>query len=383
MMKKLLACFALFMSVFLYADDYGDGCETDCEEDREDFCEDPCRGCGRCLFVGAEFLYMKPCVEQDECAFVADKFEADCPDGEYHGSFKSWDFDWRPGVRAFAGLCDLFCCLDLWASYTYLNFTSSKGFKRPEEDSAALFCPIFASQPLFNCDFDHLHTHNRIRFQELDILLSKPCCIPCCHTVIPFAGLDCVIFDQHARAYGKGSTCCKGRKGYCYKEASTSSRVKQKSHFSGAGIKMGLTYLYDCCECLRLYSKFSGSLLYGHEHDHLRQSVKSRDENDLRKNEESKKDCEHISRLRTRGSSCLFTPGISLGVGLQYSGYVNNCCNPCGCPWPITIYLGYEFNEWFNLWQFRKRDVADCGTTSPSRGSIGFHGAHAGFLLTF
>lgn len=359
-MRYVLSILAMLLSMYAFSfEEYYDSSQDCCD----DYVECSSGGCG--FDLGVEFLYVKPCVSQEECAFFSNGFEVggDC-NSSTKGSYKSWDFDWEPAFRVFLGTCDIFCGFDIAASYTYLDFKSSKSFQLTEVDDGQLISPIFVTSPLNIENFLDLKTSNRIRYQDFDALLKKPCCINCCHTVVPFFGLAALNIDQKVRASGHGTI------------DDTKASVKHSSHFSGVGLKMGLTYFYECFSCLDLYSHFSGSIVYGHEKSRLKQFVISEDfggNGDL---------CE--SDYKTKSSSCSFVPGFTLGLGIQYSSCLYNCCDPCGRSLPLSLYLGYEFVEWFNLWQYRRNEEAvSNGITAARRGTIGFHGAVAGLILSF
>jgi len=364
-------------------------------------CYDPCYfndcSCGD-YSVDVGFLWWKPCVDRldfahcvdfsslfEESPIVRVKHRTICP-------------DWEPGVRIQAMAHNLNCGMGLGVSWTYIGpkksssvdgdricmsiepFTFERLLSLNEEGSKFCFSPWTHLGVL---PFEKIHASWESSYHDWDVLLYYPCCV--CEnsqTWTPYFGFASLVLNQKVKEIAEVEIICE--------ESFTIDRelkMKWASDLKAYGLRVGMKYEWDFCECFKIFGKFDASVLAGSPCDKLTHDLILCKEFD---GESPDKFFEAEAIFKDDNCYRCY-PGYRLGAGVSY----DKCC----CGTDLTFRIGYEFVEWHNIPNQRlpletvdpviaavfdsegfTEEVAlgvslpSLNTTSPSDRTLGFHG---------
>lgn len=319
--RKILC--ALFFSIgSLLADDFANICTT--------------------FKASLEFLYFKPCVEQDICAFRGNAIVTFDTERE-SGHYENWDYSWRPGFRIFLGKDFAFGTMA--GSYLYLNNKRSNQFSIANSDDI-LTSPINFG-PFTN--FAELIATHRFDYQNFDLFFELPFHLFCLDLLIPYVGIDGLVLNQRVDLKGTSEDSLQ------YFEE------RQKANYWGVGLKAGSTILYSLNSCWDLFGQFGGSMIYGPLDEEVNGQTLSSESANL--------------NFHTTSHPNLLLTSLKLRIGFDFH------MMQCSCP--FTARIGYEFIEWFHLWAYRTLNPTIDNTTKHNRGNLQLNGLTLGLFISF
>lgn len=299
------------------------------------------------FFGGAELLYWTVCQsDMDYAVDVNDVQQIQGPGvGPGHRHFL--DYEWDFGGRAIVGY--RFCeGWDVRGIYTYYqNRGSGNTTNMNMNDGRETHLKPTLWHPKFGEDrAEKARASNRITYQTLDVLTSRPFCPSDCIGMRPFFGVRLVWLDQdeHVKYSGKRDfTPSKGP-----------GKIKWDADTSGIGLHAGLdTHIY-VCDGLSVYGSFAGSLISGWTRSkefQIHEDVTS-----------------VLPVVDLKESQCNALPGYNIGTGLCWK---RDYCNTL-----LSFTLGYEFTHWFNTPTIRRymSDRSEAQSTGLLEGETMFHG---------
>lgn len=315
---------------------------------------DPCckKECGGfpAVWAEAEYLFLKPCVDDLDWAVKSSQNIAVNPIPSGEGSFKHLDPGWKSGFRLKAGKDDIIEDWGVSLEFSYLKGEESDKETRP---AGGTLLPTFVHVGnLIGSDFnaDEGRAKWSLRFQTVDILVNHPLECNACHHFNPYFGAEALIINQMIKSE------------FTAGQEELSSRWE--SDYFGVGVVLGMRYDWKWTSCLGFFSDVSGRIIRGDAdmHDHFRTNVEDALDQDF----------------KLRYDDCLFVPGYRIAVGLSYSQDI--------CGKKLRLDAGYEFMRWHHLPNPRRYVTGSDGlpiSTSPSTSALGLHGALLGLHVNF
>lgn len=312
------------------------------------------RRCG-CGFEGSvEFLYLKPYVDDLDYVWKSKEgitnLGTDIADGK--GRYEYIHLDWEPAVRGNLLMHDVWCGINLGASYTYLKASDSDSTTTEEVEI------LFSTISHGGFDISNISDAKGewdLTFQTGDILLSYDFCCEGGHRVTPAVGATVVVLDQEIKAR------------YDSRLTGDVSRYDWNSGYTGFGLKAGFDYNYNLTDCFDLYAKAYCSLVTGDSDEEVKIA---------RAVNTSALPIE--TDLKLKSKECLFVPGYQLAVGVLF--------HECWCGFDVGIRLGWEFMAWHgvaNPGRFTEDGIRIGTGSSRSTTTLGFQGLSAGLQARF
>lgn len=343
------------------SDNYNNGneCENDCTvELGNEYTEDCVNNCinnyvsdCKIFKTSLEFLYFKPCIERNECAFRESVFIGD--ETILTGHYENWEYSWRPSFRIYLGT-DVFCGT-LAASYQFLNNKSSSQFDATDIEPV-LMSPIssnFISSGLF---FSFVATHE-FNYHHFDLFFEQPFDLYCFDLLIPYVGIEGLVLNQKVHLKGQGINIEEQELGV---DPGALFDESQSANYWGLGLKAGSTLLYALNSCFDLFAQVGASIIYGPLDEKFRATITSNSS---------------VFTRRTTSLPNLLIPSLKLRFGFDFH------VSQCACP--FTARIGYEFIEWFNIWSYRTDANVDLSITQPNRSNFQLNGLTLGVLVVF
>lgn len=309
-------------------------------------------GCG--IEASAEFLYLKPYVDDLDYTWKSkegiDNLGTNIADGSGH--YKYIHLDWEPAMRGNLLMRDIWCGINLGASYTYLHAADSD---RTTTEEAEILFPTISHGGFDIPDISDARGGWDLNFQTGDILLSHDFYCKDCHRFTPAVGATILVIDQEIKAR------------YNSRLTGDFARYDWKTGYTGYGLKAGVDYNFNITECFDLYAKAYCSLVTGDVDEKVRieRSITPRDVDD-------------DGGLKLKSHECLLIPGYQLAVGLLF--------HECWCGFDVGIRLGWEFMAFHgvaNPGRFTDDGIAIGTGSSRSTTTLGFQGLSAGLQARF
>ncbi len=317
---------------------------------------DPCDPCAwdPCSFgdfeIGADFLWWKPCVKDLDVLASYDEHSNDA----WHTNVKYKDIcpDWEPGVRVYFYMPDFMCCWGLGASWTYINPDDSTSLSKNE----GVISPILHLEINDGNIYDKGKVSWDAEYHEWDVIANYDIKFNDCTHFKPFFGVAGIFFDQEL-------------KGTFHDNGEKRATVDWEGDYWGVGLRVGTEYVCQFSDCMRFYTKASGTLLAGEACS-----------NNTQKSFDSEGGLDDILKWKD-DDRCLIVPGCYAAVGFLY--------DTSFCDFDMTFKLGYEFTYWHDLPSHRvnanpkDEDYFHAHATSASNRDFGFHGLTAGLAFSF
>ncbi|MCB1112411.1 MAG: hypothetical protein H7A37_04930 [Chlamydiales bacterium] len=319
---------------------------------------DPCANpCDMCCFggfdIGADFLWWKPCV--DSLDWVAERSSSTSGGTTTVAvDYKNVCPKWEPGFRVWIGKDDLICDCDFsfYASYTWINTKENE--TATATDSNTLVSTLLHSGFSTSDSFTSGSTAWDTTYQTFDVLMAHKCCCGDCFEFVPFFGVEGLFINQsfNTTLHNSAETIV--------------GTTHFDSDYSGVGLKAGTGYEWQVTDCIRLFSKASGSIVVG--------------------DQDGKGTYTYTASSTTTevvyadSDCCEIVPGYHVAAGFVY--------DTCMCGMDMSFHIGYEFLKWYNVTNPRVF-VGDNTTsevalsTSPTTTTFGWHGLMVGMDLSF
>lgn len=342
--KQTIAFQALCLGLFCFSENSAQA------YDSYNPCCNPCSGEMPEVYIGAELIYWKPCVNNLDWALFSedDLIASEEPQGR--GRFLYIRPDWQAGLRLRIGKDEIYKGFGLSGSYTYLK---ADKFEQKEAIQSQTLIPTLVHGgliPVDNFPTELADAKWNLRYQTFDVLLSHPFDCYGCHLLTPYFGVEGMILHQTLSSH--------------FLTGIEEMRSRFESDFFGVGMKVGGFYAYKLNRCISFFGDVSASILHGEAEMKDRSVV----------NVDSGADRDLILRYE----DCLFLPGYRIAVGFSYQFEI--------CSWAMDCHLGYEFLRWHNIPNSR-RYIQDGGalplSTSPSTSTLGFQGIFVGAEIHF
>ncbi|CRX38640.1 Lpg1974 family pore-forming outer membrane protein [Estrella lausannensis] len=352
-MKKwhVTASRALFVAGMLVLSSPLSANQETCASANQELCALRC-GCG--IEASVEFLYLKPYVDDLDYVWKSKEgivnFGTDTADGK--GRYNYVHLDWEPAYRGSLLMRDLWCGINMGASYTYLE--ASDSHSTSAEGTEALF-PTISHGGFDISNINHARGKWGLTFQTGDILLSYDFCCEGGHRVTPAVGATIVVLDQDIKARYQSDL------------TGDEALYNWKSGYTGYGLKAGADYNYKLTECFDLYAKAYCSLVTGDSDEDVKiaRTLNTSGPTDL-------------TDLKLKSHECLFVPGYQLAVGVLF--------HECWCGIDVGMRLGWEFMAWHgvaNPGRFTDDGIRIGTGSSRSTTTLGFQGLSAGLQARF
>lgn len=332
--KWLLAALISLTPAFISADD--------CCENYRNICN-PCTNlsCFDDIWVGAEFLWWEPCINDLEFATTYDLDFTGLNVFEANGHTHFIVHDWAPGFRVRAGKENVFSDWDTEFSYTRVS----------GNDSATAHAPaggvLFSSLGIVITNLSDLQiawAKHEYTYQNFDALLGFDYCLTPCHILHPFIGIEGMWFNQVTESNIEGGIL-----------SDFDAHLRWDSDFWGVGFKAGTEYTCRVFNCLDFFGKGSFTILRGHIDSMVHQNGRSTPGD---------------FALNLDENICVYIPGYHIQLGFNYT--------KCWCEKVFTLTFGWEFLDWLNTPQIKKFTGFN-PTATQSRGSnFGFQGLFVG-----
>ncbi|CRX38634.1 Lpg1974 family pore-forming outer membrane protein [Estrella lausannensis] len=329
-----------------------------CSFDRASFYRGDCF----CAEIAVDALYLKPCLNEDS-PFVAKVTGSSS--GESSSQKVKYQFvcpEWEFGVRGTVALPKAYRTFDFSASYTWIEFkTDAKEDLGTDANLAATRVHPFVVGESGVQFFNAAEADLSGKYQALDLIFSYSCPFAICHSISPFAGVQCVSYRQAM------DTTYLGQLG----GSARTVEADWKSRFQGAGLIAGTDYRYALCEGFSLIARASGSLLAGEFSVKDKQIVTIENNSGINQSTLYRFDDDKCCRI---------VPGWDVRVGAAYE------VDLCGCE--LSLRAGYEVIGLCNLATQRGyfselEDGNIAGSDKTEKGLLVMHGAFAGFDVKF
>jgi len=207
------------------------------------------------LIVGAEWLYMKPAVDENYFAEKTVFTPGSC------GSISriAPDLNWDSGFRVHAGYALPFdqWTIDIAYTYFWTDASRSSHFTTDAPTTMGGIVPTLFNDVLSFSDGNYNTTGNwKWQYNQLDIDFSRISYLNRSVSLNPRAGFRFIWSQQHLNSFfGFDPTAGSN---------ALSVRTANKNELDGFGIKFGLDTTWDIGFCgLSLYGNFDYSVLYG------------------------------------------------------------------------------------------------------------------------
>lgn len=318
-------------------------------------------GCDRqcSIEIGAEFLYRKVCLDEFNWAFArTETTEANVTSIDL--SYERLCLDDEPGVRAWLGFQPAGKeSLGIYFGYVYLSGSKNDSIQQSFGNTIGTTVMHYG---LFqeSAGFTDIAVDWRNQYHEGEVVLGSSAFCGKNHVFLPYFGAAGIYLEQKfALDLSDPDLVFAGDAG----------AVDWESQYWGVGLRFGSHYKYQLGSCLAFIGRFNASLLVGENKFHNFQSVIfSSEAEELRLNISGKNKC-HV------------VPGYSLGAGFAIEPEI------CGCT--LSLRVGYEFNEWYNIPKHRTFsgestvDGEVAYSDSASNRTWGSHGLFAGLSFAF
>ena len=333
-------------------------------------------------YVGADYLYWKPCSKELDYAAVSQTFSDMNPDGLNY-NVKRVCPEWESGYRIYFGGSSS-GNIGFSAAFTHLKASADSYV----EVSNANIQPT-RMHPFYN-DYIRLLSGDELGvdraeaywdsdYKEWFVGMTYQWELDNCNRLTPYIGVAGLKYNEEfASSYRVFDI-----------EEEESEDVSLFSYysqdFSGAGLRLGAHYHATICDCFGAYLNANGTVLVG---DSDGQSFFGLDFLD--------EEASTFSFNFYDDGCCSFVPGYQLGLGLVYDA--------CICNVDLVFKVGYEFVAWHNLptfrsfvegispvvlvdeepWEGEANLLANIGTSSISTSrTVAYHGLTVGLALAF
>lgn len=326
--------------------------------------------CDDCGFItGFDVLYWR--ANQSDLDYVVDGVREIC-DGEssneehpgnlFAGKHLHFpEYGWDTGFRLNFGYrfgCDGW---DAQLAYTYFNSKANDHQKLSEHDQqngklleAVIIHP---AEEFFNPH--KARARNRINYQMLDFLVSRPFCVSETLIMRPYMGMRALWLDQDFTAHYEGTL---------FQARDPSSppgvRVLWEGQTTGVGLIAGLQSNIHICEGISLYARGAASILAGEMKYQHRQRVPHV------AGIASDDPADDQFRLLVDLDEKQHVPLASyeLGAGIT--------CETCICDYCTEFGLGYDFVQWMHTARIRRyfTNGFPAASTGAWKGSLLLHG---------
>lgn len=329
-------------------------------------------------YVGAQYLYWKPCVNDldygstgSDIFFFEEQNSQDvrriCP-------------DWESGYRIYLGAssADGF---GLFGSFTQVKGSASDTFEEPEVFIFPTNLHPFMAQIITALSGDEIAYVGADSYWDSDyrdwfIGGTYQLELNSCSHLTPYFGVAGLLYDEEFNTafatvaldeeeFGPGFTFS-----------------NYSMDFKGVGLRLGSHFHSTICDCFGVYANMNWSLLVGDS-----DSISDFGFSDGLNEEEDSFLTYHDD------GCCSLVPGCQLGLGVTYDA--------CICDVDLMFKIGYEFNAWYNVPGYRffaegftqilneaeaeiDDVIANYGTsTLTSSRTIAYHGLTVGVGLKF
>lgn len=294
----------------------------------------------------ADFLYWN--AREDGLEYLAYSRGTINPGQSINLNLLETSSSWDPGVRLGFRAVDN-CTGQVWAlAWTHLNSKADSHVSTPTDegsyylikrDTVIQFIPAFDIVDSFDAD-----AHWKLDYDVLDVATSLPFDVCSGLTVNPFVGVRAAWINQK---FDNNVTTLNFN-------VETNRFEKITNDFNGVGLRLGVGFTWDVCECFSLVATGSGSLLYGRFHVIDRVVTDS---------ERLVGDYDfHRHRIR---------PNLEAYVGLSRNQPLFGCLG--------NIRIGYDFSYWFDQNQIPGQIQPDVTKSSD----LAFQGLRVDFELDF
>ena len=289
--------------------------------------------------IAIEALIWKPCVNNTQYAAVISGAE------DTKIKYKSVCPDWEAGIRGWWGLPCFYRDWGIKISYTYVDFCDSSSIKKENQITSPLPHESHLDSSYTLADAAKANWEGY--YHEWDVRLTKECCCGPYHRFTPVIAIAGIILDHELDV--------------ALFDGSSKDKVEWDSRYWGVGLRAGTDYDYLICPCLHFVADAHVTVLAGGAKNESEHKFDTKIETD-------DDDC------------CLIVPGIHIGAGFVYDTSICDC--------DVSLKLGYEFIDWWNLPTPRvfvgeNATTRAAHATSGTTGTFGFHGLYAGIGMSF
>ncbi|HSX03683.1 MAG TPA: Lpg1974 family pore-forming outer membrane protein [Rhabdochlamydiaceae bacterium] len=334
-MRSLLPFFVLSSATVFAVTDTGQPEENETEESKFDMRQR--------LFGSLEFLYwtvqegaLDYAIHMNHPAPAAAAFAT--------GDYKIADFDWSPGFRAVLGFYRAPHYWEVFGQYTWFYSKGSNRAFAPSEAGEFLSATWgeMTTPPLQSAE-SHISLHYHIG----DLLVTRVF-DPNPHLRMRWVGGITTAFIEQS-----------WRIDY-YNFSLGHDHIKNKWKFAGGGLRIGITVDWFWTGSIYLSGKASVATLVGAYHNHAKQTT----------NAAGFDPKIPVRNVIYNSPRFAFQSQILIGPSYQKS-----YCWPR--EWDLEVFVGYEFNAWFNLQEVYRSTQSLPGfpkETNLETGVLGFHG---------
>ncbi|CRX38639.1 Lpg1974 family pore-forming outer membrane protein [Estrella lausannensis] len=312
-------------------------------------CENECGGLPA-IYAEAEYLFVKPCVDDLDWAVKSSQNIAGDFNVTGEGSVKHLDPGWKSGFRLKVGKDDIIEDWGVSLGYSYLKGEESAKETRPEGGTLLPTMIHLGNLGASAFNADEARAKWSLRIQTIDILINHPMQCNECHLFNPYFGAEALILNQMIKSE------------FLAGQEDLSSRWE--SDYWGVGVVLGMRYDWKLTSCFGFFADVSGRIIRGDADmdDHFRTNVLDALDQDF----------------KFRYNDCLFVPGYKIAVGFSFNQEL--------CGKKFRLDAGYEFMRWHHLPNPRRYVTGSEGlpiSTSPSTSALGLHGALIGLQVNF
>lgn len=325
--------------------------------------------CDDCGFIsGFDILYWR--ANQSDLDYVVDGVRTVCddtslnddhPENLFAGKHLHFpEYDWDTGFRLNFGYrfgCDGW---DAQLVYNYFNSKANDHQKLSDHDlqkgkllEAVI---IYPSEEFFSPQ--KACARNRINYQTLDFLVSRPFCVSETLIMRPFMGLRALWLDQDLTARYEGLLF----------QARGPSLPETKVHWegqtTGVGLIAGLQSNIHICGGISLYGRAAASILAGQ----MKYKHKQQVPNISAQGSETSVNGLFRQVVDLEERQNVPVASYELGAGIT--------CETCICDYCTEFGLGYDFVQWMRTARIRRyfNNAHPASSTGAWKGSLLLHG---------
>lgn len=322
-------------------------------------------------YVGADYLYWKPCQNNLDYAAVSTTSDFDytlkhvCP--EWESGYRIYLGAYQPNGLGIKGVyTHLKASADSEVSVTNLNIQPTHMYP--------LFNDIVNLDGEFIFAYDAASAYWDSDYKDWFIGATYQWEMDNCNSLSAYIGVAGLNYEEHFNSLFRIYNISE-------EEQEGSSLFADYSlDFKGAGLRLGTFYHSTICDCFGAYFNVNGSILVGDacSEAYFGAILENGEVDDPE------------FRFDDDGC-CAFVPGYQLGLGLTY--------DTCICNVDVIFKIGYEFVAWHNLPSYRffveglsplfdedaeENVLLGIGTSNvTSSRTVAYHGLTAGVALKF